>query len=188
MGWNIGNDAKEILVMAWVGTVRAAMWNTPLQGMKRFLTSCVCIFMLVSWSGNAWSQERRPTERDHMSDRSIFFQGSVAILGKTYTISAQDPLYRNSVTFVMNKDKSLLVDVGPASPHAGVLVEASVASSPRLTRAVWAYDDLRSVVRLNTADVWRPLNGCNSSGCPKIRFQATRGTVGIQVVDKKTYP
>jgi hypothetical protein len=129
--------------------------------------------------------ERGITERDYIIDRSIQFQGSVAIVGRHYTLSATDPKWPQQVTFVMHKDRSLMVRIYYIKRPAGVLMLASPPSSPRLIKAVWAQDDLRYPVRFWTEDFWIRKGVCDPTSCPKIRFQATRGTIGISILDKR---
>ncbi len=129
--------------------------------------------------------ERGITERDYIIDRSIQFQGSVAIVGRHYTISVTDPKWPQQVTFVMHKDRSLMVRIYSIKRPAGVLMLASQPSSPRLIKAVWANDDLRNPVSFWTGDFWVHNGTCDHSGCPKVRFQATRGTIGVSILDKR---
>ena len=125
------------------------------------------------------------TERDSVIDEQIRFHGHVAVPGEEHTISIVDRKWPQEVTFVMHKDRSLRVRLYPIRLPASVVMLASRASSPRVLRATWAYDDLRSTVTFWTDDYWSPLGGCDTSGCPRIRFQALRGTVGLVVVDKR---
>jgi hypothetical protein len=129
--------------------------------------------------------ERGITERDYIIDRSIQFQGSVAIVGRHYTISATDPKWHQQVTFIMHKDRSLMVRIYPIKRPAGVLMLASQPSSPRLVNPVWANDDLRDAFSFWTDDFWIRTGTCDHSGCPKIRFQATRGTIGVSILDRR---
>jgi len=130
--------------------------------------------------------ERGITERDYIIDRSIQFQGSVAVIGTGYTISAIDSTWPQQVTFVMHKDRSLMVRIFPIKRPAGVLMLGSQPSSPRLVKAVWANDDLRNPFSFWTDSFWVRKGACDHTGCPKIRFQATRGTLGISILDKRT--
>jgi len=129
--------------------------------------------------------ERGITERDYIIDRSIQFQGSVAIIGKHYTISAKDSKWPQQVTFVMQRDRSLMVRLYSIKNPSGVLMLASQPSSPRLVNPVWANDDLRYPVSFWTEDIWVRRGACDHSGCPRIRFQATRGTIGVSILDKR---
>jgi len=129
--------------------------------------------------------KRGITEKDYIIDRSIQFQGSVAVVGRHYTISVTDPKWPQQVTFFMHKDRSLMVRIYSIKRPAGVLMLASQPSSPRLIKPVWANDDLRDPVSFWTDDFWIRNGTCNHSGCPKIRFQATRGTIGVSILDKR---
>jgi hypothetical protein len=131
------------------------------------------------------SAERGITERDYIIDRSIQFQGSVAIVGRHYTISVTDPKWPQQVTFVMHKDRSLMVRIYPIERPAGVLMLASQPSSPRLVSPVWANDDLRDAFSFWTEDFWIRTGACDHTGCPKVRFQATRGTIEMSILDKR---
>jgi hypothetical protein len=129
--------------------------------------------------------KRGITERDYIIDRSIRFQGSVALVGEGYTISVTDSKWPQQVTFVMHKDRSLMVRIYSIKRPAGVLMLASQPSSPRLLKAVWANDDLRVPVSFWTENFWVRKGTCDHTGCPKIRFQATRGTIGLSILDKR---
>ena len=130
--------------------------------------------------------KRGITERDYLIERSIQYQGSVAIIGRGYTISAIDSTWPQQVTFVMHKDRSLMVRIFPIKRPAGVIMLGSQPSSPRLVKAVWANDDLRNPFSFWTDSFWVRKGACDHTGCPKIRFQATRGTLGISILDKRT--
>lgn len=150
------------------------------------LTIAIPIITLALFSFCDWSIAKRGiTERDYIIDRSIRFHGSVAVVGEGYTISVTDSKWPQQVTFVMHKDRSLMVRIFPIYRPAGVLMLASQPSSPRLVKAVWANDDLRNPVNLWTNNFWVRKGTCDHTGCPKIRFQATRGTIGLSILDKR---
>lgn len=141
----------------------------------------VVLFPFCDWS----MAERGITERDYIIERSIQYQGSVAIIGQGYTISATESKWPQQVTFVMHKDRSLMVRIYPIKRPAGVLMLGSQPSSPRLVKAVWANDDLRDPFSFWTDAFWVRRGTCDHTGCPRIRFQATRGTIGVSILDKR---
>lgn len=124
-------------------------------------------------------------QKDYMVDQSERFHGAAPVVSIGHTISHSDSRWAQSVTFSMQKTHSLLVRVDPISETAGVIMSASSAASPRLVKALWAHDDMHESVTLWTNHYWIPIGDCNATGCPRIRFTATKGTVGITILEKK---
>jgi len=122
-------------------------------------------------------------ERDYISDRSIREKGITPKPGRRYTLSQKDSKWPEQATFSMNKAMSFLVEIEPVKRQTGVVFLASQAFSPNIMKAVWAHDDLRSSIRFWTSDYFRPEGNCTYSGCPRIRFQATEGTVAIKILE-----
>ncbi len=122
-------------------------------------------------------------ERDYAVHNYQEFHGSTPIHGRRYTVSREQQGTPSSMTFSMKDDRSLLVRFEGLKNPAGVLVMASVKASPRQFGAIWALDDIRYPQMFRSLDFWTPASACDSTGCPKIRIMATRGTVAFTIVD-----
>lgn len=126
------------------------------------------------------------TERDYIIDRHIRFQGYEPVMMEGYTISTSDPKWDQTVGFVMSKDRSLLFEFQPVTPKAGVIMFASQVGSPRHLKAVWSDDNITTPIRIWSDRFWTPDNrACDATGCPRIMFKATKGTLGVFVMDRK---
>ncbi len=148
------------------------------------LTVTVIAVSLFLISNNA-EAVRDYKQRDYISDRAERYHGVTPVVGIGHTISTTLSQWPRNITFSMKKTHSILVRIDPIEKPAGVIMSASQAASPRLVKAVWAHDDLRQPVTIWTNLYWIPVGECNYTGCPKIEFQATRGTVGITIIEKK---
>lgn len=130
--------------------------------------------------------ERSISEKDYISEQRQNFYGFVPVVGSGYIISRTDSQWPGSVTLEMSRDTSLLISIeAQGNNPAGLIMLASEILSPRVLKQVWAWDDLRYILRFWTGNYWTPKGECDSTGCPKIRFQAVRGTSEIIILDKR---
>ncbi len=126
------------------------------------------------------------TERDYIIDRHIRFQGYEPVLFEAYTISVSDTRWDSVFGYVMSKDRALLLEFTPVTPSAGVVMFGSEVGSPRRLKAVWAHDNITEPIRIWTDRFWIPDNReCDATGCPRIMFKATSGTLGVSVMERK---
>lgn len=125
-------------------------------------------------------------ERDYIIDRHIRSQGYEPVLFNPFTISVTDIRWDETVAYVMSKDQSLLIEIQPVTPVAGVVMFGSEPGATRRLRAVWANDHVTEPVRFWTHRFWTPGNReCDITGCPRILFKATRGTLGVNIIKRK---
>ncbi len=123
-------------------------------------------------------------EEDYLIRRNRRFHGVGPKVGTTHTLKWGDSRWPEWVIFNMEKYHSILVDINPLKKPSGVILLASRVASPRLLDAVWTYDELRFPVRIRTGDYWIAKSGCNTTGCPRIRFQVTRGSLAVTILKR----
>ena len=68
---------------------------------------------------------------------------------------------------------------------SGIIMFASRVGTPRLLDAIWKNDDLRYAIRIRTGDYRLFQSDCNSVGCPRMKFQVTRGSLTLTVIKKQ---
>ncbi len=112
------------------------------------------------------------------------FNGVGPELGTAHTLEWGNSRWPEWVTFNMGKYRSILVDINPLKKPSGIILLASRVASPRLLDIVWAYDELRFPIRIRTGDYWIKKSGCNTTGCPRIRFQVTRGSLSLTILGR----
>ncbi len=153
-------------------------------GLHLAVIGMVCGLMVLS-PGPA-EAVRGYTERDYIVDRHIRFQGYEPVLNDGYTISVSDKKWDQTIGYVMSKDRALLIEFTPVTPLAGVIMLASETGSPRKLKAVWADDHITTPIRIWTDRFWTPDNrDCDATGCPRIMFRATSGTLNFIVKERK---
>jgi len=125
------------------------------------------------------------TERDYISERNRNFEGVGATIGVTYTLSLTDSLWPKQVTFDMTGVRALLVLIEHEETPSSIIVLGSEPSSPRVLKVIWAHDDLKTPVSFWTSDFWKHNNDCDSTGCPRIRFQVIEGGAAVTILAKR---
>ncbi|WPD24070.1 MAG: hypothetical protein SD837_05800 [Candidatus Electrothrix scaldis] len=85
------------------------------------------------------------------------------------------------ITFNMVAYSSLLVEITPLKKPCGIVLYGSRVGTPRLLYAVWTYDEVRHPIMLQTGKYWTNRSGCNATGCPKLKFQITRGSLNVTI-------
>jgi len=125
-------------------------------------------------------------KRDYYILRCQNFQGVGPTVGTTHTLSYGDSQWPEQVTFNMSKISSLLLEINPLKKPSGVIMFVSRVASPRILDAVWQNDDLRHPIRIRTGDYWVVKTRCNSTGCPRIRFKITRGSLSITILSRQS--
>jgi len=123
--------------------------------------------------------------RDYLTDRRERFSGNGIRVGNRYAISVIKSELPHQVTFNMISDRAILIKIDTTVKPSGVIMLASQPSSPRILKPVWTCEDLREPVFFWTDQFWTPTGGCNSTGCPKIRFIATRGSLIVYLLNKR---
>jgi hypothetical protein len=109
------------------------------------------------------------------------FHGTGPILWRKYTLARGMSGWPEWITFNMVAYKSLLVEIKPLKKPCGIILYGSHVGTPRLLKAVWAYDEIRNPVLLQTDKYWLDWSGCNATGCPKLKFQVTRGSLTVTI-------
>lgn len=156
---------------------------------KQLVPNIVSIFFILfsfcfmTFTANAG--KRGIDERDYIFERELQFKGSTPIAGEYFTVTQTDPKWPQQVTFSMKKVSSFLVKVEAIQKPAGIIMSVSRASSPRILKSVWAHDNIQDAISFWTNRYYIPSSDCDPTGCPKIRFQATQGTVGIVIIEIK---
>lgn len=95
----------------------------------------------------------------------------------------------DQVSFVMDKSMALYLRIFPTGERrarpAGFVMLASHHAVNRDLKPVFRHDDLREPLFMWTDKFWSPRYPCDTNGCPLIRFQATRGRLGITILKKQ---
>ncbi len=123
-------------------------------------------------------------ERDYIFWRREHGQGIWPRVGDVRELAPFGHI-RRQVTWRMNRDKGLFVEITPLERPVTVYLLVSQPASPEILKPVWAADDLQDTVRFWTDRFWTPAEKCNPTGCPRLRFQALRGKVRIRVLQKR---
>lgn len=151
---------------------------------NRVIPICLMFLLLIMGADPAIC-DRGYTERDYMVDRHQRFQGYEPVLFDGHTISVHDSKWHQTFGYVMSKDRALLLKVQPVTQTAGVIMFASQAGSPRCMQAVWARDNITEPIRVWTDQYWISDKRCNATGCPKIMFKATQGTLEVIILKRR---
>ncbi|MCI5137785.1 MAG: hypothetical protein D3922_05080 [Candidatus Electrothrix sp. AR1] len=109
------------------------------------------------------------------------FHGTGPVLRRKYTLAWGMSGWPEWITFNMAAYRSLLVEIKPLKKPCGIILYGSRVGSPRLLKAVWTYDEVRNPVILQTGKYWLNWFGCNAVGCPKLKFQVTRGSLTVTI-------
>ncbi len=140
----------------------------------------LCIIIMMPVSGMA---QRSIERRDYMINEHERYHGDKPLIKIPYAISRNEPGKSFDITFTMVQYPSLLVRIEPVTMPAGVILYGSRPLTPGLLKAVWADDNIRQPVIFWTHEFWKSNEKCSATGCPKIRFQSTRGAVRIIILD-----
>lgn len=124
-------------------------------------------------------------ERNKMTDEEIKTEGFLPVLFNPYTISADDPQWDEKVSIVMSQHSALLVEINPLNMPTGVILFASSRGSRRAMKAVWANDHVTEPIRLWTNRYWISDKTCDPTGCPRLMFKATKGTLAVTILEKR---
>ncbi|MDM8543271.1 hypothetical protein QUF90_19520 [Desulfococcaceae bacterium HSG9] len=127
------------------------------------------------------------TDRDYIAERVIDFEGTGAVVGTEYTLSLTNSLWPKRITFDMSGIRALLVLIEHEETPSSIVVLGSEPSSPRILKVIWAHDDLKTPVSFWTSDYWKPDKNCDSTGCPKIRFQVIEGGAAVTILGKRKH-
>ena len=122
-------------------------------------------------------------ERDYITEQWERFHGTGPTIGVTRWISLVDSRFPHQVTYTMKKYRTLLIRIESDIKHSGVIMLASQPASPRMLKTVWSCEDLRYPISFWTDRYWRTNKKCNETGCPKIRFQVTKGALAVGILD-----
>ena len=123
-------------------------------------------------------------QRDYMMDRFFRFRGNKPYIGMVHVLSEIKRGQSMEQTYVMGSYyHAIKFQIEPLAPNSSIVIMASEPVSPRIMRAIYAYDDMTYPVTLWTDAFWYPEYECNDTGCSKIRFVLTRGEVKVTVVD-----
>jgi hypothetical protein len=123
------------------------------------------------------------TSRDSLFQRRHLDQGWSPDINEHYTIGVTGMEDLSFFTLDMGKHRALLLEFKPINNSAGVLMLASEASSPKALKAVWSNDDFSEPVRIWTDNFWKSDMQCFSTGCPRLRFVATKGQFDVRILD-----
>lgn len=107
------------------------------------------------------------------------FYGVDPVSGRKYTLAWGMSGWPEWITFNMAAYRSLLVEIKPLKKPCGIILYGSRVGTPRLLKTVWAYDEIRHSVFLQTGKYWIDRSRCNATGCPKLKFQVTRGSLNV---------
>ena len=118
---------------------------------------------------------------DYIMRRKRSFHGTGPVLGQSYTLAWGMPGWPEWVTFNMAAYSSIQVEIRPLKRPSGIVLYGSRVATPRLLDVVWTYDEIRNPVQLQTSTYWLDRAGCNATGCPKLKFQVTRGSLTITI-------
>lgn len=157
--------------------------NRAIRPLTNGLLICLAILPLAP-IGTARSQSTL-AGRDYMTWQRELSQGTRPRVGDVRSLAPLDHI-RDQVTWVMSRDRALLVQIEPVEQPATVYMLVSTAASPHRLRAIWGSDNLTEPIRFWTDRFWSPVGKCNPTGCPKIRFRATRGKVRVTILQKRS--
>ncbi|BBO80327.1 hypothetical protein DSCO28_08930 [Desulfosarcina ovata subsp. sediminis] len=143
------------------------------------------LLMIVILSPHPLSAERGYNERDKMTDERIKVQGFRPVPFNGFTISADDPKWDERVSYLMSKHSALLVEIAPMNEPISVIMFVSSPASCRGMQAAWAYDHLTFPMRFWTNRYWVSNKTCDTTGCPRIMFKATKGTLEVTILDTR---
>ena len=124
-------------------------------------------------------------QKDYMIKEYYKHYGNKPLIRVPYAISTDEPGKSFDITFTMTDYSSLLVRIEPVTMPAGVILYGSRPITPGLLKAVWANDNITAPVTFWTHLFWKSIEKCTATGCPKIRFQSTRGAVRIIILDTR---
>ena len=144
-----------------------------------FLPIILCIVSVFLFRQGIAMRTKKPKDYQKIRKEQLYGIGPAS--GENYCISFSDLGKSHQVTFKMNKYRALFVRLQSGS-NASVIMLGSQPGSPRMLKAVWAYDDLNETIEFWTDRFWVSHSGCNVTGCPKIRFQVTRGTLCVKIL------
>ena len=122
---------------------------------------------------------------DYLTKRRLSFQGTGPALREEHWITVQDHQFSNQITYKMENYRAILVQLRTEVRPTSVIMLASAPGTPRLLMPVWNCDDLRGNIVFWTDSYWISDQRCNSTGCPKIRFQATRGGLNVKILNRR---
>ncbi len=125
------------------------------------------------------------SERDYITVEKKRFHGRGPRIGAVYWLGLVNPNALQQVTFKMIDTHALLIKIQTKRKNSGVIMLASQVGTPRILKAVWKCDNILEPIIFWTDRFWIPDNECNSLGCPKIRFQTTRGECDLFILDKR---
>ncbi len=131
------------------------------------------------------SDSMAEVKRDYISVEKKSYHGRGPRSGVTYYLGVLNSEMLQQVTFNMFNTRALLIKIQTKRKNSGLIMLASQVGTPRILKAVWKCDNILEPIIFWTDDFWIPENECNPFGCPKIRFQATTGSLDLLILDRK---